>query len=114
MRYAVALAFLAGCCGAHRWSKADAALETTFAFATAVDGLESTEIVGRCIEANPVLGPCGNRVPLGVYIPLGMLVHAGVTWLIPHGAWRTAFLGLTAGAELDTIYANTFIIDRRP
>lgn len=101
--------FVAGCCGAHGWSRSDVALEGTFALASAVDGMESGKFVDTCHESNPVIGACGERVPLGVYIPLSIVVHAAIAYAIPHGTYRTAFLGLTTGAELDTIYANTLV-----
>lgn len=100
------LVLLTGCCGPHRWTKTDVALESAFALETVADGFQSTTFVDNCHEENPVIGPCGNRVPLPVYIPVSALLHAGITWAIPEGKWRTLWLGITVGAEADTLYAN--------
>lgn len=110
LRLLLALSFMSGCAGAHRWTKTDVALEATFLAATALDGLQSQKFVESCHEENPIIGDCGDHVPLAVYIPVSMVLHAAVTYAIPHGTSRTAFLGLTTGAELDTLYANQFTL----
>ena len=104
----LAMTLLVGCAGPNRWTRSDVIMESTFVAATVVDGLQSVAITDGCREQNPILGRCGDRVPLGVYIPVTVLLHIGLTWLIPHGTWRTAFLGLSDGLELDTVYANQF------
>lgn len=106
--FAVLAALLPACCGARSWSRSDIVLEATFAAATLVDGLQSRSIVAECREANPVIGECGDRLPLAIYIPLSALLHAAITGAIPHGTGRTVWLGVSAGAELDTVYSNQF------
>lgn len=60
----------------------------------------------RCGESNPIVGPCGDRLPVGVYVPVVLLLHTGAAHAIPHGRWRTAFQTLTLGFEAAIIYGN--------
>lgn len=110
MRFIAIACALAACTGPRRWTKLDVGLEATFVAADVIDGLQSRKFVTSCREENPVIGNCGQRVPLGVYIPLSALLHVGIAWALPHGSVRTVFLAATAGAELDTIYANQFTL----
>jgi hypothetical protein len=100
-----------GCAGSgsRAWRKSDIALESVFAVALAADWDGSGRFVSSCHEANPVIGACGQRIPLNLYIPLSALLHVAITHLIPSGTWRTAWLGLTAGIEADAAYSNTLI-----
>lgn len=109
MTRTLALVLLTACGPQHAFSKSDYVLETTFAAETAVDWRESGRFVDDCHESNPAIGACGDRVPLDVYIPVSVILHAVITYAIPRGSWRTAWLGFSAGAELDTIYSNTLV-----
>lgn len=93
-----------------RWTGMDIALETAFVGAVLMDAEQTAwnNKLGdmRCGESNPVLGPCGDRVPVDVYVPAALLLHTGASFLIPHGKWRTAFQALTVGFEAAVIYGN--------
>lgn len=111
MRLALLACLLVACSGPRRWTKTDVGLEAAFLVEDTIDGLQSRKFVASCHEENPVIGGCGQRLPLGLYIPLTALLHVGIAEAIPHGTWRTIFLAATAGAELDTIYANQFLLN---
>ena len=113
MRFAAigVLLTLAGCCGPRRWTTSDIVLESSFAVMTTIDGLQSRKFVDSCREQNPIIGNCGQRVPLALYIPVSELVHFAIAYAFHHGTGRTIYLGVTDGAELDTIYANGFLTD---
>lgn len=100
---AVIGAMLGGCAG---WSKTDTIAEAGFAAATTVDGLQSVGITHGCAEANPVIGPCGERVPLGIYMPSMVVLHAAVSALLPRGAWRRGWQMATLGVEGGAAYSN--------
>lgn len=106
------LVLLSGCCyvRAQRWSRVDTALATTYVAASLLDWYQTANggILTRCKEQNPILGPCGERVPLALYIPVGDAAILGLAYLVPD-RWRPAVLGLLAGAELDTVYVNHFL-----
>jgi len=86
------------------------ALEAVFVAATMVDWKQSGKYVAGCREANPAIGPCGERIPLNVWIPVAALAHLAITHALPAGTWRTAWLGLTGGLEVDSVYAN-YLLD---
>jgi hypothetical protein len=108
----VAAVLMAGCANYEgptlKWSKVDYSLEGAFVLETVYDGIQSRAIVAKCFETNPIIGDCGNRVPLGVYIPLSIIVQAGVAAFLPSDL-RTAWLGLTTGAEADVVYTNMVV-----
>jgi hypothetical protein len=106
---AVMLVVMLGACatpGPHAWRRSDVALEAVFLGALAADWSQSGKYVDGCREANPVIGSCGERMPLAGYILITAALHLVVTHVLPTGTWRTAWLGLTAGVELDTVLAN--------
>jgi hypothetical protein len=88
------------------------ALEVTGELAIAADMATTFTTVDHCGETNPVIGRCGGRVPVTVFFPLVMLVHVGVSVLLPHGWWRTTFQGLTAGGEAHAAYIN-YVVHRQ-
>lgn len=65
----------------------------------------ATSIVPTCAELNPIVGRCGERVPLAVYVPVGFALHAAVAWMLPP-RWRDVFQGLTVATEALAIGLN--------
>lgn len=108
----VLIAVLAsGCLHNRHWDTTNTALEATFAAEITVDGLQTRKIVADCQEYNPVIGPCGDRVPLGVYIPLTGILHAAISYVLPPKA-RLIWQSATSGAEANVIYYNTLVPDQ--
>jgi hypothetical protein len=99
---ALCMVSLMGCAG---WTKSDVALETTFVATAAVDWHQSTGIVDDCRELNPVIGSCGDVVPLSVYFPVLVALHVVIAAALPR-RWRGIFQGVTIGIEATTIYRN--------
>lgn len=80
-------------------------MELGFATVTMTDWAQTRGIVRVCGEQNPIIGECGGGVPVPVYFPVTMLVHAGVAAVLPP-KWRTAWQGLAIGAELNQTWRN--------
>lgn len=104
MRALVLLLGLAACGG---WTHKDTVLELSFLVAASGDEMQTQAITFHCAETNPIVGPCG-RGPGGVggYFFVADIVHAGISALLPAGAPRTFWQGLTTGGELATVWKN--------
>lgn len=107
---AIAVLVIGGCCPA-RYSKTDLALEGTFAAELAVDGAQTRAIVDDCQEYNPVIGPCGQRVPYPAYILGALVIHAAISAVLPPRA-RTIWQSITVGVEAHTLYYNAIVPDQ--
>lgn len=96
---------LVGCAG-RAWSRTDWTIGATVVVASAADWRQTRDITRHCDEINPIMGTCGQRVPVDLYFPAfaaAMLVAAHV---VPSGPWRTAVLAAFAGSELTYVYSN--------
>lgn len=95
MRVIMVVCLVAGCGG---WERRDTVLELTSAGFNITDGLESRAVVARCLESNPVIGRCGDRMELGTYVPVTLVLHAIVSAALPAGrirmTWQLASIGL--------------------
>jgi len=101
------LIFLFACSGPRKWTKLDVGLEVGFAGMTVVDTWQSYHLDSHeCAEANPILGPCGDRIPYQVYLPTVLILHAVISHVIPNGRYRTLFQALTLGFETGVVYGN--------
>jgi len=95
-----------GCATAGRgWTTADTAAQATFAAALAIDWAQSQSITMHCAEENPVIGPCGDRVPLGVYIPAVLVAELAAAVVLPP-RYRRMVEGVAVGAELHVVWMN--------
>lgn len=110
MRWMLILCLVAAC-GPRGWDRTNTAMEATMFAELAVDGYQTRTIVSNCQEYNPVIGPCGDRVPLGVYIPVTAVLHAVIAYALPPRA-RNIFQAATAGAEAHVIYFNSIVPDQ--
>lgn len=93
---------LGGCGG---WSKRDTIAELGFAAVTAEDWRETRTITSFCNETNPVLGPCGENMPVDLYFPVAIALHAAVAAMLPP-KWRLLWQGVAIGAELNQVWSN--------
>lgn len=90
----------------------DAGLFAAYTTAFAIDvhqAVKKNGIFSHCFEGNPVVGACGDRVPMVVYVPASMLLIAGIAYAIPRGQWRTAFLGIAVGFETSMVVGNIML-----
>jgi hypothetical protein len=102
MLRAVPLFVLAGCT---TWSHRDVALHGALFVATSIDWQQTIDITVACHENNPIMGQCGQRVPVGAYFPLVLVTQAAFAAVIPP-SWRGTFQGFLLGAETSTVYWN--------
>ncbi len=100
------LVIVLGLSACAQWSRKDSALEASFIAVTTIDWGQTDSIVARCGETNPIMGWCGQRVPVGVYFPVSLMAHAAIAALLPP-SWRTIFQSATLGMETTTAYWNT-------
>ncbi len=102
MRAALLAAILATGCG---WTRQQVALGAVSTALLTVDWYQTTDITRRCLELNPVVGPCGERMGADAYMMTaiaGSLLLAHVTG----SDWRSVVLGSIAGAEAATVWSN--------
>lgn len=76
-----------------------------FAAEAAIDWHQSLDIVATCNEINPIIGECGQRVPLAVYLPAVVLGEVLIAYSLPP-KWRKLFEGFALGLETHTIWSN--------
>jgi hypothetical protein len=101
-RLVLVFALLAGCGG---WTKRDTLAELGFATITADDWRQTRTITRHCDEINPLIGPCGENLPVDGYFPAAILLHAAISAALPP-RWRTLWQGVTIGAELNQVWRN--------
>jgi hypothetical protein len=98
-------AALASGCG---WTRTQVALGATSTALLSVDWWQTKSIVNRCLELNPVIGPCGERVHEDVYMMTVIAGNLVVAHLLGRD-WREVWLGAMTGAEAATVWSNASI-----
>jgi hypothetical protein len=90
------------------WSRKDTALEAGVALTFALDWHQTAGaggVTGSCQESNPILGACGERMPVNLYFPVVFALHPLLAAVLPP-AWRTIFQAITIGGEGSTTWSN--------
>lgn len=96
---------LVGCAG-RPWARSDVGLEAAFGVELVGDAVQTSAIVAGCHEYNPIVGPCGERVPFPVYFLTAAALHLAISAVLPARA-RAVFQGATLGLEGHVIYMNS-------
>lgn len=109
--FVVLPALVAGCCTLKQ-HKLEFATEAAVIVLMAIDGLETSAIAAQCKETNPILGSCGQRVPVTFYFPFIMAGHAAGTFVMPQ-EYRPWWIGTALGLEIATVW-NSFQLGWRP
>lgn len=95
----------------HKWPKRDIALATVFVASSVIDWRQTAKdrgIFTFCDEMNPMLGKCGDRMPIQLYFPMVWATFG--TGASALGGWyRTGFLGALAAVETENIHHNQSI-----
>lgn len=97
---ALVLALLSACAPGPR----TAALATTATTLVVMDWAQTRRITAACQEQNPIIGKCGENVPLALYFPVALA--ATLTGLGLRDGWRDAWFGVIVGAEASTVVSN--------
>ena len=97
------LAFLVGC----GWTPRQHALATAAVGGLAADWAQTRDIVRTCQEHNPLIGPCGEGIPVDAYFPLTIVATLAVGAAM--GEWRDVLFAGVAGVQWSTVYANTLV-----
>lgn len=105
IRAVAIVAVLSGGCVSRPWTKTDTALEAACVGLAVLDLNQTTQITRDCMEGNPILGPCGDRVPPAVWFPTMIVLHAITSYLLPSD-WRHAFQGVTVGFQTHVSITN--------
>jgi hypothetical protein len=98
---AALLALLVGC----GWTPKQVALGSISTMLLTMDWWQTVGITQQCVELNPIIGPCGERVPVDLYM-MGAIVGHLVLAHVVGPDWRPVVLGGVAGAEVATVWAN--------
>lgn len=89
----VLLLLMLPCCTRQRWTPADTASQAVVTVALGCDYLQTRQIVARAqsrgdhLEANPVMGERGERVPVPVYFTGVALASTALALALPQ-PWR--------------------------
>jgi hypothetical protein len=96
VRRAVVIAALlwASPAAAEEWTSVDTAVQAAVTLTLAVDYLQTRAIIDDGIEANPVMGNRGERLPAEVYFPVVAVAHAGLARLLPQPYRRMSQVAL--------------------
>jgi hypothetical protein len=102
----IVAALLALSVGCGSWTRADVARQVTFGVTMAADAVQTIEITADCDEINPVIGQCGENVPVIPYFIGTMMIHTMLAHLL-RGSKRSAFQWVSIGVEAGTVVNNT-------
>jgi hypothetical protein len=102
------LLLVTGCAGGRGWSRADTLAQMVIGAEVLGDSVQTARGVTTCSESNPIIGACGERVPVLVYMGAALALETVVAWALPP-AWRRWFEGGVAGVEADVIYGNWLV-----
>lgn len=72
-RLALVLTLLAGC----GWTTRQKAMATTATALLAIDWKQTYTITRRCTEGNPLLGNCGQNIPVEAYFSMVIITMLG-------------------------------------
>jgi hypothetical protein len=100
----VAMALAVTACGG--WTKRDTLGELSYVTVATMDWQQTRTITQDCDETNPIIGRCGQNVPMDVYFPVTTVAHVLVSAVLPKGWWRTSWQSLTVGVEVSTVWSN--------
>lgn len=107
------VALVSGCAAGRGWTSTNTALELGFAGELAIDAYQTqTYFLPTCAELNPIVGRCGERVPLAVYLPVSFALHVAIAWALPPRA-RDLFQAFSLGAEGLAITHNWQTIEHK-
>lgn len=90
---------------AKTWDKTDTMLETATILMLSVDYLQTIKIVKACVEINPVIGKCGERINPHVYFGSVGMLHVLTSIILPP-AWRNVSQGVVIGTQTSTVFSN--------
>jgi hypothetical protein len=97
-----AVLLLAGCAP---WSGLNTTLELGLAAEQFIDYQQSSYATQNCLEANPIIGRCGQVTAPAIYFLATTLLHAAIAASLPRG-WRELWQVTWIGIEGRTVYRN--------
>jgi hypothetical protein len=97
----------------HGWSRTDTVLAGAMALVEAGDYYTTKQgIQMGCVEANPIVGRCGQNVAPEVFFPVTWAVQMAGAALIPKGRGRTGYQAFLVGFSGATAWANHVNIEQ--
>lgn len=88
------------------WTRVDTAAQVAVAATLAADGYQTMSYIGpNCMERNPIIGECGDRVPIPIYMPAVFALELAAAYALPP-SWRRWFVGAFGGFEAAIVYTN--------
>ncbi len=83
----------------------DIALQLGVTATLLADWHQTRRITANCLEANPIMGRCGEKLSPDIYFPVAIVAHATLARLLPRPYGRI-LQGLTIGKQLHTVGRN--------
>ncbi len=71
-----------------------------------VDAKQTEAVTALCIESNPIVGRCGERLSPTVYFPAVAVAHAVISMSIPVGTWRSVWQAFSFGVAAKAVHSN--------
>jgi hypothetical protein len=106
MKLAALLLSVAACAGSFSSMRAgDWAAQGALLGESAIDAVQTQEIVRYGEEENPLVGSHGQILPFPIAGSIMFLAELGISWALPR-TWRSAWEGLAVGAEGCNVYRN--------
>jgi hypothetical protein len=101
MRILTCVLLLVAACN---WSNRQRVMAAATVAVLAIDWHQTHEVVRMCDETNPIIGECGDSVPVNVYFPLAIATVLVLADRLPK--WREPLLGTVFGVQLATVRYN--------
>ncbi len=98
---ALILALLVACTPAQRVT----GLALASSSSILIDWHQTHDIAPRCLESNPVIGECGQGLPVNIYFPVVLTAHLAVGYMLPEH-WRIAWFAAIGGMQASTVWSN--------
>lgn len=102
----LSLLILTGCATSGvRWTATDQALEGASVAAVLADAMQTDDITRDCREGNPIMGPCGERVPPTLFFAATVAASIILPRILPQ-PWRRAAHVLRLGLHTEAVIGN--------
>lgn len=103
MKKLALLAALVGGCGG--WQHHDTLAQTAVVYSLALDYKQTLDITQDCLETNPIMGPCGERMDPDLYFASVIAIDTVLAFSIPP-PWRYIFQSAVLAGQAHTVWHN--------
>ncbi len=100
-----ALMLLTSSARADEWNAVDLAGQGAVYSVLAADMVQTLDLTRDCLEFNPVMGSCGQRVPVIPYFVGVAAAHTALAHVLPR-KWRRVSQGVIVAVQSVTVARN--------